>query len=74
MSKDKVLTIVLESWLAATGAGVKTDTVTLSGRELMRIDYGDGGSLDYVTSKGAIVIVITTASPELAAQAVAALP
>lgn len=74
MSMDKVMAIVLESWLAATGAGVRTDTVTLSGREMMRIDYGDGGSLDYVTSKGAIVIVISTANAELAARAVAALP
>ena len=74
MAQDKVLTIVMESWLAATGAGVKSDTVTLSGRELTRIDYGDEGPLDYVTTKGAVVIVITTADPDLAALAVAALP
>lgn len=74
MAQDKVLAFVLESWLAATGAGVKIDTVTLSGRELTRINYGDEGSLDYVTTKGAVVIVITTADPDLAALAVAALP
>lgn len=74
MSEDKVTAFVLQSWLSATGAGVTIDTATLSGRELTRIDYGDGGALDYVTRQGAIVIVITTASPDLAAQAVAALP
>lgn len=74
MSEDKVTAFVLQSWLSATGAGVTIDTATLSGRELTRIDYGDGGSFDYVTRQGAIVIVITTANPDLAAQAVAALP
>ena len=74
MSEDKITAFVLQSWLSANGAGVKTNTTTLSGRELTRIDYGDGGPLDYVTTQGAIVIVITTANPDLAAQAVAALP
>ena len=74
MSEDKVTAFVLQSWLSANGAGVKTDTTTMSGRELTRIDYGDGGRIDYVTTRGAIVIVITTANPDLAAQAVAALP
>ena len=74
MSEDKVTAFVLQSWLSANGAGVKTDSTTLSGRELIRIDYGDGGPFDYVTTRGAIVIVITTANPDLAAQAVAALP
>ena len=32
------------------------------------------GPIDYVTTKGAVVIVITTADPDLAALAVAALP
>lgn len=74
MSEDKVTAFVLQSWLSANGAGIKTDTTTMSGRELTRIDYGDGGRLDYVTTQRGIVIVITTSNPDLAAQAVAALP
>ena len=66
--------IVLENWLAATGDGVKKDTVTLDGKTWTRIDYGDGGTLDYVLTDGANVIVITTADAALAEQAAAALP
>lgn len=66
--------IVLDSWLAATGSGVTKDTVTLDGREWTRIDYGDGGTLDYLLLDGANVIVVTTADPALAATAAAALP
>ena len=66
--------IVLENWLAATGDGVTRDTVTLDGQEWTRIDYGDGGTLDYVLTDGANVIVITTADAALAEQTAAALP
>jgi hypothetical protein len=66
--------IVLENWLAASGDGVTKDTVTLDGREWTRIDYGDGGTLDYVLTDGANVIVITTSDAALAEQTAAALP
>jgi hypothetical protein len=66
--------IVLENWLAATGEGVTKDTVTLAGQTWTRIDYGDGGTLDYVLTDGANVIVITTADAALAEQTAAALP
>ena len=66
--------IVLENWLAASGDGVTKDTVTLNGQSWTRIDYGDGGTLDYVLTDGGNVIVITTADAALAEQAAAALP
>ncbi len=66
--------IVLENWLAASGDGVTRDTVTLDGREWTRIDYGDGGTLDYVLTDGANVVVITTADAALAEQTAVALP
>ncbi|MEI8332953.1 MAG: hypothetical protein WCH74_03740 [Chloroflexota bacterium] len=66
--------IVLDTWLSATGTGVTTSTITLGGREFTRIDYGDGGSMSYVTTDGDIVIVIETSDADLAAQAAAALP
>jgi hypothetical protein len=74
MTRDKVMKIVLDSWLAASGAGVTRNVVTLAGRSFTRVDYGDGGPLDYVVAKGDIVIVITSANPDLAALAAAALP
>jgi hypothetical protein len=66
--------LVLENWLAASGDGVKKDTVTLGGKTWSRIDYGDGGTLDYVLIDGANVIVITTADAALAEQTAAAIP
>ncbi len=66
--------LVLGSWLAASGEGVTRDTVTLAGKPWTRIDYGDGGTLDYLLAEGDTVFVITTADPDLAAQAAAALP
>lgn len=69
-----VETIVLDSWLAASGAGVAKETVTLAGREFTRIDYGDEGTRDYVLVEDGIVLVITTASAELAGATAAALP
>lgn len=74
MTGDKVLKIVLELWLAATGTGVTRDTVTLAGGAYTRIDRGDGGVLDYVIVKDDVVLVITTTNPDLAAAAAATLP
>jgi hypothetical protein len=74
MEIAKVRELVIGSWLAATGPGVTTSEVTLSGHAFTRIDYGDEGAIDYLTTKGSTVIVITTADPSLAQQAAAALP
>jgi hypothetical protein len=70
----KVLPIVLGPWLAASGAGVTKEPVTLAGKEFTRVDYGDEGPMDYVGTNGDAVIVITTADPAVAAATVAALP
>ena len=45
----------MEKWLTATGEGVTKGTATLDGREWIRVDYGDGGTVDYVLSDGANV-------------------
>jgi len=74
MTGDKVRTFVMETWLSATGAGITTDTVTLGGTEFTRVDYGDDGPMDYVTTRGDVVFVINTADPALAAAAAVALP
>ena len=60
--------------LQCYNSGATTSTITLGGREFTRIDYGDGGSMSYVTTDGDIVIVIETSDADLATQAAAALP
>jgi hypothetical protein len=66
--------LVVSSWLSASGAGITQSTVTLDGNPWTRVDYGDGGGMDYVRTVGDIVYVITTADTALAEQAAAALP
>lgn len=74
MTLDTLKSLVLSSWLAASGAGVKEDSVTLGGHTFTRIDYGDEGPLNYVLAENDMIRIIETADPGLAAQAAAALP
>jgi hypothetical protein len=74
MSLASMKALVLSTWLAASGAGVTTTTVTLSGHEFTKIDYGDQGSVDYLLAEGDHVILIETGSADIATQAAAALP
>jgi hypothetical protein len=67
--------IVLDTWLSASGSGVTTSTVTLGGKELTKVSYGDGGSVSYVrATPGEAVVVIETSDEALAAAAAATLP
>jgi hypothetical protein len=74
MTSAALETLIRDTWLSAGGTGVATSDVTLAGKPFTRIDYGDGGSMSYYTAVGDIVIVIETATPDLAAEAAAALP
>jgi hypothetical protein len=74
MAIELTQSLVMETWLTASGPGVTRSTVTLDGEEWIRVDYGDGGTMDYVRSEAPNVLVITTADPALAEQAAAALP
>lgn len=74
LSDAKTKALVLNAWLAASGAGVEQTAVTLGGKELTRIDYGDDKAKDYVLAEDGAVIVITTADEALATAAVTALP
>ena len=66
--------IVLETWLSASTSGVTTSPVTLGGKELTKVSYGDDGSVSYVRAAGETVIVIETSDEALAAAAAALLP
>lgn len=74
MDVNKVRELVLNSWLAASGAGVTQTTATIAGKEYTKIDLGDEGPLDYVRVKDGVVFVITTSDASLAQQAAALLP
>jgi hypothetical protein len=56
----KIRAAIVEAWLSAGNEGVTTSTVTLGGKSLTKVDYGDGGATDYVFGKDDYVIVIET--------------
>jgi hypothetical protein len=74
MDLAKVEDLVLDSWLAASGAGVARTPVKLGSDEWIVLDYGDGLAKDWVRAADGQVYVITTADEALAEQAAAAIP
>jgi hypothetical protein len=74
MDLAQVKDLAIASWLSASGAGVTRTPVKLAGQEWTRVDYGDGGAMDYVRAADGIVHIITTPDAALAAQAAAAMP
>ncbi len=69
LTTEKLKTAVLEAWLGASQPGVKQTNVKLGGKDLIKIDYGTDGPLDYVYVAPDHVIVIDTADPDAAAEA-----
>lgn len=57
---------IIETWLAAGAAGVKTSAVTLGGKAMTKVDYGDGSTIEYVYAKADYVMVIDTADLAIA--------
>lgn len=74
MKQDALRSLVMDSWLAASGAGVTDDTVSLAGKTFTRIDYGDQGSKNYLLAEGDTILIIETADADVAARTAAALP
>lgn len=74
MPAEQTQALVMDVWLAATGPGVSREPFEMAGKTWTKVDYGDGGMIDYVLTEADTVLVITTADPELAAQTAAALP
>jgi len=65
---------VLDSWLAGGASGVTTTKTTISGKPVTRVDYGDGGSFDYLYEKGDVVFDVSTSDPAVAAETLTQLP
>ncbi|MFH1474781.1 MAG: hypothetical protein ABIG85_02875 [Chloroflexota bacterium] len=66
--------IVVGTWLSGSTPGVTTATVTLGGRELTKVTYGDQGAASYVRATGEAVFVIETSDETLASAVAALLP
>ena len=66
--------LALNAWLPGSGAGVTKDEATVGGRDVTRIDYGDGQGLDYVLVTGDRVFIVSTGDAAVAAEALKALP
>ncbi len=65
---------ILASWLAAAGSGMTTAPATVAGKSVIKVNYSDGGPLDYVYVHGATVFDVSTADPTLAATVLKLLP
>ncbi len=59
---------MVDTWLSAGADGVKTTTVTLGGKSLTKVDYGDGSTIDYVYANADYVIVIDTSDVDVATE------
>jgi hypothetical protein len=64
----KLKTAIIDTWLSAGATGVKKTDVTLSGKTVTKIDYGDAGTIEYVYGGPDYVIVIDTADATLATE------
>lgn len=69
----KLRSAIIDTWLSAAAVGVQKTTVTLGGKSLTKVDYGDGSTIEYVYAKDDYVIVIDTSDVDVATQAAAQL-
>ena len=70
----KVRQAIIASWMIAAGTGLTTSPATVAGKAIIKVDYGDGGPLDYVYAHGTTVFDVSTADPALAATVLGLLP
>ena len=70
----KLQAAIEETWLSANDEGVTSTKVTLGGKTLTKVDYGDEGTTQYVYRKDDYVIVIDTADDALVTEIAAKLP
>jgi hypothetical protein len=73
ISPNKLLPIVLETWLANQAPGITTTHVDLSGTPVTQVSYGVTGANEYVFIYHDAVFVVETADSSLANDAVVAI-
>ena len=66
--------VIIDTWLQASSSGVTTSTVTVGGKEVTVVDYGDQGTVSYVYASGEAVVVIETSDEAVAGEVAALLP
>jgi hypothetical protein len=64
----KLRDAIVDTWLSANVAGVTKSDVTLGGKQLTKIDYGDAGTVEYVYKGPDYVVVIDTSDPAVATE------
>jgi hypothetical protein len=64
----KLKAAIEEAWLSSGNDGVTTTTVTLGGKTLTKVDYGDEGTAQYVYGKDDFVVTIETSDAALATE------
>ena len=69
----KLKSTIIDTFLSAEADGVKKTTITLGGKSLTKVDYGDGSTIEYVYAKDDYVIVIDTSDAAVATQVAAQL-
>ncbi len=65
---------IIASWLVAAASGVTQAPATVAGKSVIKVDYADGGPLDYVYVQGITVYDVSTADTALAATVLGQLP
>ena len=65
----KFRSAIIDTWLGATAEGVKQTAVTIGGKSVTKIDYGDGATSVYVYAKDDYVVVMDTKDLDIATQA-----
>ena len=54
MSQAALKALTIDAGWPRPAPGVKTEAATVGGRDVTRVDYGDGGPLDYVLSDNGV--------------------
>ena len=49
---------LIASWLGANASGITSTNKTIGGKQVLAIDYGDQGALDYVYEQGDAVVTV----------------
>ena len=50
---------------SADASGITTTNKTIGGKQVLAIDYGDQGALDYVYEQGDAVVILSSSDPAL---------
>ena len=65
---------IITSWLVDAAPSATTTTLAIGGKQVTKVDYGDGGTLDYLFDHDAVVFDLETSDSTLAAQVIGLLP